>query len=134
MIRGLGVDLVEIARIRDIAVRNEHIFRQRILGPAERELHPIACRTAVRWAAYARAVAVKEAFFKALGRGLVRGMRWNDVELLKEETGGYRLAISGETLRVFEAAGGGRIAVSAGASKRMASALVILSAGAYGED
>ncbi len=125
MIRGLGVDLVDIARIRDMAARNEDLFRQRILGFAERELYPIVCPVAGRWAAYARAVAVKEAFFKALGTGLARGMRWNDVELLWDDTGGHRLAILGETRRVFEAAGGGRIVVSAGASRYMASALVV---------
>lgn len=134
MIRGLGVDLVEIARIRGIAERNEDIFLQRILGPAERELYPVARRTVARWAAYARAVAVKEAFFKAMGTGLVRGMRWNDVELLRDESGGYRLSVSGETRRAFEAGGGGQIAVSAGSSRRMASALVVFSAGAGGED
>lgn len=134
MIRGVGVDLVEVARVRRIAGRNESIFLRRILGPGEREMSPIARRTVSRWAAYARAVAAKEAFFKAIGTGLGRGMRWNDVELLTDEAGGYRLSISGESRQVFEAIGGGHIAVSAASSKRIAIALVVLSAGADGED
>jgi holo-[acyl-carrier protein] synthase len=134
MIRGVGVDLVDVARIRRIAERNEGIFRRRVLGLGEREMTPIARRSVSRWAAYARAVAAKEAFFKAIGTGLGPGMHWNDVELLTDKTGGYRLSISGESRRLFEAIGGARIDVSAASSKRMAIALVLLSTGAVGED
>ncbi len=74
MIVGLGVDIVEIARIED-AMRNPR-FLERILTPNEREICTTVVRVAGRWAA-------KEAIAKAVGLSL----SWHDVEILSDETG-----------------------------------------------
>ena len=68
MIVGLGVDLVEVARIRR-AMRDPR-FLERILTPAERAEALTPERVAGRWAA-------KEAVAKAVGVFL----RWHDVEI-----------------------------------------------------
>lgn len=84
MIVGLGIDLVEIPRIKSIYERHGDRFVKRILTAAEqayvlRHKDPGA-RLAGRWAA-------KEAALKALGTGLAEGIRWRDVEILPDERG-----------------------------------------------
>ena len=74
MIVGLGVDLVEIDRIRR-AMENPR-FAQRILTPLELEFATTPSRVAGRWAA-------KEAIYKAVGLP----MTWQDIEILPDETG-----------------------------------------------
>jgi len=93
MIVGVGIDLVEIARIRNVYQRHPQRFVERILTPKEREYvlrhaDPSA-RLAGRWA-------VKEAALKALGTGLARGIRWQDVEVLPDELGKPVLTLHGK--------------------------------------
>lgn len=68
MILGVGVDVVEVARIEQ-AMTNPR-FRNRILTEAERKECQTAVRVAGRWAA-------KEAIAKALGIS----MSWQDLEI-----------------------------------------------------
>src|ERR1041385_360357 len=81
MIVGLGLDLVEIARIEEAMENPRFIFR--VLTDAERAM----CRTpqcvAGRWAA-------KEAIAKAIGLPLM----WQEVEILPDETGAPRVKIT----------------------------------------
>jgi len=74
VIVGLGIDIVEIARIK-LAMKNPR-FVERILTPAEREYCTTAQKVAGRWAA-------KEAVAKAVGLEL----SWQDVEILPDEIG-----------------------------------------------
>ena len=74
---GLGTDLVHVPRLEQVLARHPG-FATRVYTPAEiaycrahREPGP---RFAARFAA-------KEAVLKALGTGLARGMRWQDVEI-----------------------------------------------------
>ena len=75
---GVGTDLVHVPRLEQVLARHPG-FVARVYTPAEiayceqhREPGP---RYAARFAA-------KEAVLKALGTGLARGMRWQDVEIL----------------------------------------------------
>ncbi|GMV81141.1 MAG: holo-[acyl-carrier-protein] synthase [Planctomycetota bacterium] len=84
MIVGLGLDIVELDRIRAIYQRHPERFPRRILTEAEaayvlRHKDPTE-RLAGRWAA-------KEAALKALGTGLAAGIRWRDVEILPDARG-----------------------------------------------
>ncbi len=74
MIVGLGIDIVEVERIRH-AMKNPR-FIERVLTPKEREHCITAQQVAGRWAA-------KEAVAKAVGLHLA----WHDVEILPDETG-----------------------------------------------
>ncbi len=80
MIVGLGMDLVEIARIRR-AMENPR-FLERILTPTEREFAVTPAQVAGRWAA-------KEAIYKALGVPL----SWQDVEVLPAPHGAPRATV-----------------------------------------
>ena len=74
MVVGLGVDLVEIGRIRR-AMENPR-FARRILTPLELEFCTTPSRVAGRWAD-------KEAIAKAIGLPIT----WQDIEILPSETG-----------------------------------------------
>ena len=80
MIVGLGMDLVEIARIRR-AMENPR-FLERILTPTEREFSVSPSQVAGRWAA-------KEAIYKCLGIPLT----WQDIEVLPSAYGAPKATV-----------------------------------------
>ena len=79
MLKGLGCDLVEVARIED-AMKKEG-FAQRVF--TEHELHAIEKKGAQTAAGY---WAAKEAVSKALGVGFV-GFTMQDIEIITDEMG-----------------------------------------------
>jgi holo-[acyl-carrier protein] synthase len=95
MILGIGIDIVEIERIRGVYLRHQERFVNRILTPAEREYvlqhKDPTQRLAGRWAA-------KEAALKALGTGLSNGIRWQDCEILPDDRGKPILNLHGKAL------------------------------------
>ena len=82
MIEGVGIDVVEVARI-ERAMRRAG-FVERILTEAERSVIRTPGRVAGRWAA-------KEAISKALGCPL----NWHDVEILPDSTGAPQVSVRG---------------------------------------
>jgi holo-[acyl-carrier protein] synthase len=76
----VGVDAIEIDRIRKALERFGDRFLRRIYTERERE------RYAKRPAELAARFAAKEAVMKALGTG-VRGIRWRDIEVLPNRRG-----------------------------------------------
>jgi holo-[acyl-carrier protein] synthase len=84
MIYGIGVDLIEIARVKQAITRTQQRFIRRIYTEAEQQYcatqHP-------PYACYAARFVAKEAFLKALGTGLRRHMRWRDVEVHRDALG-----------------------------------------------
>lgn len=89
MIHGIGVDLIEIARIEAACARFGDRFARRIL--TERELERWRARRArseTRGIAYlATRFAAKEAISKALGLGMRMPMTWRAVEVVNEPGG-----------------------------------------------
>jgi holo-[acyl-carrier protein] synthase len=76
----VGIDVIEIARVRRALERHPARFLQRIYTPGE-----IAyCRG--RTSELAARFAAKEAVMKALGTG-VRGISWRDIEILPNYRG-----------------------------------------------
>lgn len=97
---GIGVDLVEIDRIRRALARTpslaSRLFTDGERAYAESARDP-APRLAVRFAA-------KEAVMKALGVGL-GAFDWHDVEVLRADSGAPSLRISGRAADLADAAG-----------------------------
>ena len=79
MLKGLGCDLVEVARVED-AMKKEG-FAQRVF--TEQELHAIEKKGVQTAAGY---WAAKEAVSKALGTGF-SGFTMRDIEILTDENG-----------------------------------------------
>ena len=76
----VGIDVIEIARVRRVLDRHQGRFLERIFTPLE-----IAyCRGRVQ--ELAARFAAKEAVMKALGTG-IRGVSWRDIEVLPNSRG-----------------------------------------------
>ena len=92
---GIGVDIVECARIGKMIERHGEFFMARVYTPAEIEYcqsHKGATeRFAGRWAA-------KEAILKALGTGWRHGIGWLDMEVRNELSGRPMVSLSGGAL------------------------------------
>ena len=85
MIKGIGIDIIEIDRIaKALARRGEH-FTSRLFTPNERQKEA-TCTPSYLAIYYAGRFAAKEAVVKALGTGF-RGIDWQDIEILNDELG-----------------------------------------------
>jgi holo-[acyl-carrier protein] synthase len=105
-VRGIGIDLVRISRMREVIARWDERFVERVF--TDREIHYCRARRdpvphfAARFAA-------KEAALKALGTGLRLGVRWQEVEVLRERGQAPTLVLHGRSRAISEARGGTRM-------------------------
>lgn len=99
-VTGLGVDIVEIERMR-MALDRTPALRERIFSEAEREYCDARRRPEIH---YAMRFAAKEAVLKALGTGF-SGMRFTDVEVVRDERGRPRPRLKGRAAEVAEERG-----------------------------
>jgi len=122
LIVGIGVDITEVPRIRSTIERRGEVFLRRIYTPGE-----IAyCeRFKNKYERYAGRFAVKEAAMKALGTGWSCGVRWVDLEVIREKSGRPTLAIRGEAGKIAARLGVKNIAVSITHTEEQAMAQVI---------
>ena len=103
MILGIGIDTVEIGRIRDSHEKLGDRFIERILLPAEieyclRHKDP-APFLAARFAA-------KEAISKAFGTGICAKLGWHDMEVAKRDSGEPYVVLHGKGKELLEERGG----------------------------
>lgn len=77
MVIGIGLDLVETARVARALERFGERFVKKLMDPEEAAALPASPKE--RSLALALAVAGKEAASKALGTGWSQGVRWRDV-------------------------------------------------------
>lgn len=119
---GLGVDITEVERIRGAIERQGERLLKRIYTPAE-----IAyCeRFKNKFERYAGRFAVKEAAMKALGTGWSHGVRWVDIEVVREKGGKPVLALAGEAKKIAERLGVKNIAITITHTEKQALAQVI---------
>jgi holo-[acyl-carrier protein] synthase len=108
---GLGTDLLRIERIARLGARHGTMLLDRLLAPQERQALGGRGERAADWPLCAPDIAslaaAKEAFFKALGTGLVAPLRWADVTVQRAG-----LALAGASAAAFAALGGTRSSLS----------------------
>jgi holo-[acyl-carrier protein] synthase len=97
-VRGLGVDVVEIRRVREALERNPRFAEKLFTADEIRYCESMARRETH----YAARFAAKEAFFKALGTGWRLGMGWHEVEVCHDSLGRPELALTGRTAVEFQ--------------------------------
>ena len=95
-IQGIGIDIIEVERIRDASRRWGARFERRVY--TQQELTYCGNTPSRYWRLAAR-FAAKEATLKALGTGLTTGMRWQDVEIRANTIGKPELVLHGEVQR-----------------------------------
>lgn len=99
MIVAIGIDIIEVARIREVLLRTPR-FRERVFTAAERKY--CDSRGVVAAQHYAARFAAKEAALKALQTGWRGGISWQDVEIAAHDSGAPYLILHGQVKELFE--------------------------------
>jgi holo-[acyl-carrier protein] synthase len=122
LIVGLGLDIAEIDRIEAAITRHGAPILERLYTPAE-----VAYCESHRnnFERYAGRFAAKEAAMKALGTGWRRGVRWRDIEIIREPSGKPSLALRGAAKQIADGLGVKNISVTITHSGNLALAEVI---------
>ena len=102
MIISIGIDIIEVARIREVLIRTPR-FAERVFTRAEREY--CDSRGVVAAQHYAARFAAKEAALKALQTGWRGGISWQDVEVSSRENGAPYLILTGQVQKIYEGFG-----------------------------
>jgi holo-[acyl-carrier protein] synthase len=128
-IRGVGTDLVTIARIAQVLERHGERFQRRILHPGElaRQRDSDAAMLA---RSLAKSFAAKEAVAKALGTGFRNGVSWVDIEIDRDELGKPIVRLHGAALARAKSLGGGQLWLSLSDEQEQVLAFAVLAASA----
>jgi holo-[acyl-carrier protein] synthase len=118
---GVGIDIVDLAVFRR-RLETQDGLAEELFFPSEIEYCAARARP---WESYAARFAAKEAVFKALGRGLSHGLRWKQVEVLREESGAVGLRLMDSALAAAGELGVGILQLSMSHSGENAIAIVI---------
>jgi holo-[acyl-carrier protein] synthase len=97
LIVGLGIDIAEVGRVKAAIERYGETFLRRVYTAKEREYCE---RFKNKYERYAGRFAANEAVMKALGTGWGRGVRWVDVEVVREKGGRPTIMLAGEAAKV----------------------------------
>jgi holo-[acyl-carrier protein] synthase len=101
-VRGVGVDLVHLPRLRQVVERWQERFLHRVFTDAElaycRARRDPIPHLGARFAA-------KEAALKALGTGLRLGIRWRELEVRREPGRAPVLVLTGRSREICRARG-----------------------------
>jgi len=124
MVKGIGVDIIEIDRIRRSIERMGDRFLEKVYTPRE----ILYCNgKAHRFQHYAARFAAKEALSKALSTGWAGEFRWKDVEVMNEPSGQPRFSLHGT---LCERLAGASIMLSLSHSDSHVVAMVLIQEGA----
>ncbi len=126
MIVGIGVDIVEVERVKELLARYRDRFVRRVFTEAEARYAGRSVREAERLAGR---FAAKEAVLKAFGTGKSHGILWRDVETVRGAMGKPEVKLYGKALNYMKELGGSRIHVSITHDGGKAVAFVIIEDG-----
>jgi len=125
MIKGIGIDIIDISRIEKGITEHGRRLIDRIFSSDE--IAYCEART-YRSRHYAARFAAKEALFKALGTGLGQGMSWQDVEIANDDRGQPRIHLSRKARDLADHLGIARTHLSLSHDRHNAVAVVMLEA------
>jgi holo-[acyl-carrier protein] synthase len=123
MIVGTGIDIAEVARIRQSIERFGQRFLERIFTAGE---IGYCDSKANRFERYAARFAAKEAAMKALGTGWNHGVRWRDCEVARLPGGRPTIQFHGKAAEFAAKLGARNAALSLSHTQEQAIAQVIL--------
>ncbi len=126
MIQGLGMDIVDIARLERAAARRGPRLLARLFTPEElaycdRQHRPFQ--------SYAARFAAKEAFLKALGQAAREGITWQDMSVVREGSGPPRLTLRARALEATRARSIQHVHLSLSHTRDYAVGVVVLERG-----
>lgn len=122
MIAGVGIDMIEVARVEEKISKNNG-FRETVFSASE----IVFCESkANKFEHYAARFAAKEAFLKATGFGLAIGYTLSEIELGNDANGKPILTLKGSFRAQAEQHKWNKMHVSLTHLKDVASAVVII--------
>jgi len=129
MIKGLGTDIVQIARVAASLERTQGRLLQRILTPTEQEIYAVKAAAGEQQALhyFAKRFAAKEAVGKALGTGIGQGVSWHHIEVRNNEIGAPEVLLSDKASFHMERLGADSCHLSLSDEQDYAVAFVVLS-------
>ena len=124
MIVGLGVDVVEIERVRRLLESKSERVITRVFTETESQYSLSRADPAIHFAAR---IAAKEAAYKALaGNSLARAVGWREIEVASRHDGAPYLVLHGRAQTRVAELGVERVLVSLTHSRHSAVAVVVL--------
>jgi holo-[acyl-carrier protein] synthase len=123
VILGIGVDIVEIEKLRLAMIRRGERLRDRAFTRAEIDYCE---RRANKFQHYSARFAAKEAVFKAIGTGWRDGVSWQDAEVSNQMNGKPALLLSGRSLELANLMGTRKYWISLSHTDQYAVAQVVL--------
>ncbi|MEO7166830.1 MAG: holo-ACP synthase [Chthoniobacterales bacterium] len=120
---GIGIDLVDCARIENSIERFGERFLKRVFTAGE-----IAYSQSMKFPArhLAARFAAKEALSKAFGTGIGKSMGWRDLDVQKKESGEPFVVLSGGAEQMAKERGVGKIWISLSHTDQSGMATIIL--------
>lgn len=122
MIAGLGVDVIEVERIRTAVERHGDHFLRHVFREDEQADAPDGD---AKFAFYAGRWAAKEAISKVLGTGVGEACAWTDMRIHRTESGKPSAVLSGRAKKTMQALGIDAIHVTISHEKNLACAAAI---------
>jgi holo-[acyl-carrier protein] synthase len=123
---GVGIDLVDLARVRALLANKGEQAMTRFFSEKEREY--LASRPDATGHAAAR-IAAKEAVYKALqSLAGARGIGWREIEVSRDPGGKPAILLHGTAARISEEQGGLRVQISLTHSATSAGAIAVVEA------
>jgi holo-[acyl-carrier protein] synthase len=123
---GLGLDLVEVARMKAAIERQGDSFLRRVFTEGERVYCAAKAEPAVF---YAARFAAKEAVAKAFGTGIGAAIGWLDIEVARDVAGAPQVRLLGKGADLAKSRCVGRVLISLTHTGGMAAASVVLISG-----
>ncbi|MEJ5286824.1 MAG: Holo-[acyl-carrier-protein] synthase [Candidatus Kapaibacterium sp.] len=121
MIVGVGIDIIEVDRIKKAIENYGERFLKRVF--TEKEIEYCEEFKESKWVHYAVRFSAKEAFSKAIGTGLTQGFKLNEVGIKNSNNGKPEVDLYGELLEKW---GKYKIFVSLSHINTVATAIVII--------
>lgn len=122
MIIGVGIDLIEVARVREKV--GKPLFKERIYS--EKEIAYCENFNQQKHEHYAGRFAAKEAFLKAIGEGWQGKFSFSEIEILNDEKGCPFINLLGAAEVVLKEKNINKMHLSISHLKEIASAVVII--------
>ena len=94
---GIGTDIVKISRLKKtLKSKNllERLFNKKEIANCKKKLNTFNC--------FAKRFAAKEAFSKALGTGIAKGISFNEIMILNENNGKPFIKLLNKTKKIVE--------------------------------
>ncbi|HTC21354.1 MAG TPA: holo-ACP synthase [bacterium] len=130
MIVGLGVDLIEIDRVKSAHLKHGQRFIDRLFTPGEAHY---CLRKKDPYPSLAGRFAVKEAVIKAFGHGFGGRWKWTQIEVVREPSGKPTLKLTGIMEELRTKRNIDRVHLTIAHSKRDATATVIFESSKAGK-